>query len=192
MGWSDAVKSPMTALLRKQHCCGKPHCCGARWSCRSSAAATKKVSIAAPPLVNRLGSGTPSALSTKKNHPRRGGWNAMGLEERQRCSGTKTSGFNQAHLIPAGGEFPALITLYNDTTTGFDPDHAGTNPAKGCGLQHLDHISGLKIQLHVREGKTAGQTGTEVQQSTFSIPFMGSETGLCFRPLGTSNAPWRT
>lgn len=83
-----------------------------------------------------------------------------------RGSGAKASRLNQSHLIAACSELPALITLNNHTATGFDPDHTGTNPAKGCGLEHLDHISGLKIQLHVREGKTAGQTRTEVDQST--------------------------
>jgi hypothetical protein len=103
----------------------------------------------------------------EKNHPRGSGSKAttdlVGNDDGW-CehSGTKTGGLDQAYLITAGGEFPALITLHNDTATGFDPDHTGSNPAKGCGLEHLDHISGLKIQLHVREGKTAGQTRKEL------------------------------
>jgi hypothetical protein len=83
-----------------------------------------------------------------------------------RRSGAKASRLNQSHLIAPCSELTALITLNNHTATGFDPDHTGPDPAKGCGLEHLDHISGLKIQLHVREGKTAGQTRTEIDQST--------------------------
>jgi hypothetical protein len=69
-------------------------------------------------------------------------------------SRTKTSGFNQSHLIAAGGEFPTLITLDHDTATGFDPDDPGANPTQSRGLQNFDHITGLKIQLHARNKET--------------------------------------
>ena len=65
-------------------------------------------------------------------------------------SGSETGGFDQTNLVAARCEFPALITLNHDTTPGFDPDDTGTDPAEGGGFQHLDHISRLKIHLHVR------------------------------------------
>ena len=59
------------------------------------------------------------------------------------CLGAEAGGLNQAHLIATGGEFTALIALHHDAATGFDADHTGTHPAKGSGLQNLDHITGL-------------------------------------------------
>ena len=80
-----------------------------------------------------------------------------GTQDRQsvRASGAKTGGFNQANLVATGREFTALVALDDHATPGFDPDHPGPNPAKGGGLQNLDHITRLKIQLHVRDHETA-------------------------------------
>jgi|694.fasta_scaffold111746_3 hypothetical protein len=141
----------------------------------ATAVATKKVSIAAPPFVNWPGAwGLSSAFPASKK-PTRGEWVQVNdLGGGIGWLGTKTSWFDQTHLVPSSSKFPALVTLDDNTATGFDPDHTGTNPAKGCGFQHLDHISGLKIQLHVREGKTTGQTRTEADQSIARTRFWGS------------------
>jgi len=121
------------------------------------------------------------------------------LPEKPQNSGAESSRLDQANLIAASGELPALVTLYNDTASGFDPDHSGANPAKGCGLEHLDHISGLKIQLHVREGENcrANKEGTGqsvVDGFKIGLPILNDQFGRLrlFRTLGTSNAPWRT
>jgi len=98
------------------------------------------------------------------------------LPEKPQNSGAESSRLDQANLIAASGELPALVTLYNDTASGFDPDHSGANPAKGCGLEHLDHISGLKIQLHVREGKTAGQTRKELINLSLMVSRSGCQS----------------
>lgn len=82
------------------------------------------------------------------------------------ASGTKSGRFDQTHLIASGGELAALIALHDNTTPGFDADHPGTNPAKSGRLQHLDNITGLQIQLHLRKHENGEQ--------------------------GSSNAPWRT
>jgi hypothetical protein len=58
-------------------------------------------------------------------------------------SGAETGRFNQANLVSPGGEFPTLVALNNDSTTGFDTDHPRPNPAKGCGLENFDHITRL-------------------------------------------------
>jgi len=57
--------------------------------------------------------------------------------------GAKTGRFNQADLITPGREFTALIALNHHTATGFDPNDAGTNPAKGGGFEHFYDIAGL-------------------------------------------------
>ena len=80
--------------------------------------------------------------------------------------GPEAGGFNQPHLIAAGCEFPALVTLDHNTATGFDPDDPGANPTQSRGLQNFDHITGLKIQLHARNEETTKG--------------------------GASDAPWRT
>jgi len=66
---------------------------------------------------------------------------AIGLQNR--WSGAKTGRFNQANLVSPGGEFPTLVALNNDSTTGFDTNHPRPNPAKGCGLENFDHITRL-------------------------------------------------
>ena len=86
--------------------------------------------------------------------------------QQTRSSGTKSGRFNQTHLIASGGELAALIALHDNTTPGFDADHPGTHPAKSGRLQHLDNITGLQIQLHLRKNENGEQ--------------------------GSSNAPWRT
>ncbi len=58
-------------------------------------------------------------------------------------SGTEAGGFDQTHLIATGGEFPPLVALDHDPTSGLDPDDPGPDPAKGGRFQHLDHITGL-------------------------------------------------
>jgi len=55
----------------------------------------------------------------------------------------KTGRFNETNLIAPGREFTALITLNHHTATGFDPNDAGTNPAKGGGFEHFYDIAGL-------------------------------------------------
>ncbi len=82
------------------------------------------------------------------------------------ASGTKSGRFNQTDLVASGGELAALIALHDNTTPGFDADHPGTHPAKSGRLQHLDNITGLQIQLHLRKHENGEQ--------------------------GSSNAPWRT
>ena len=79
-------------------------------------------------------------------------------------SGSETRGFDQAHLIAPCGEFPALIALDDDAPTGFDTDHPGPNPAKRCRFEHLDDITGLKIQLHLHKFRDSdGAIGRAVE-----------------------------
>jgi hypothetical protein len=58
-------------------------------------------------------------------------------------SGTETSRLNQSNLVATGREFAALVALHDNPTSRLDTDHAGPDPAKGCGLQHFHHITGL-------------------------------------------------
>ena len=113
----------------------------------------------------------------------------LGRQANGKGSGTEAGGLDQADLIAAGGEFTTLIALYHHTATGFDPDHAGANPAESGRFEHLDHISGLKIQLHVLKGETARQTTDEHTQTRCGEAV---RAGVGASPLGTSNAPWRT
>ena len=65
------------------------------------------------------------------------------LGQTHRTSGAKTSGFYQVNLITPGREFTTLIALNHHTTTGLDPNDAGSNPAKGGGFEHFYDIAGL-------------------------------------------------
>jgi hypothetical protein len=69
-------------------------------------------------------------------------------------SRTESRWLNEPHLIAAGCEFPALVTLDDYTPSGFDPDDPGADPTQSRRLQNFDHIAGLKIQLHARNEKT--------------------------------------
>ena len=49
----------------------------------------------------------------------------------RRCSGTETCRLNQTYLIATSSELTALVALYDHTSTGFDANDTGTNPAEG-------------------------------------------------------------
>jgi hypothetical protein len=88
-------------------------------------------------------------------------------------SGPETRGFDQAHLIAAGGEFPALIALDNDASTRFDSDDPGANPTQSRGLQNFDHITGLKIQLHARNKETTKKRVHRTRRGGLEPPTSG-------------------
>ncbi len=69
----------------------------------------------------------------------------------QKDSGTETGWLNQPDLVATGRELAPLVALDDHATSGFDADHPGTHPAKSSRLQHLDNITGLQIQLHLRK-----------------------------------------
>jgi len=45
-------------------------------------------------------------------------------------SGPESGGLDQTHLVATGGEFTPLVALNHHSTTGLDPDHAGSHPAQ--------------------------------------------------------------
>lgn len=58
------------------------------------------------------------------------GWTATTAIRADR-SGPEPCRLDQTHLIATGGEFPTLIALDDNPTSGLDADHPGAHPAKG-------------------------------------------------------------
>ena len=80
----------------------------------------------------------------------------MATRARAPKSGPETGRLNQAHLIATGREFTTLIALHNNATTGLNANDASANPTQSSGFEHLHHVTGLQIQLHVRNHETSG------------------------------------
>ena len=121
-----------------------------RWAITTARTPTKEVSIVTRPVVNaalrpRLAWSGRRKDTQKAPCGARGQWilAAMGSARRAWESGAEARGFDQAHLISPGGEFPPLVALNHDPTSRLDPDDPSPHPAKRGRFQHLDHITGL-------------------------------------------------
>ena len=105
-----------------------------RWAIATARTPTKEVSIVTGPSVN----GAPVAAMRQwppgwrhtKSPVRGTGQTRTGSDAEAPGSGAEAGGFDQAHLIAPGGEFPTLVALDHDPTSGLDPDHPGPDPAK--------------------------------------------------------------